>query len=132
MPGTGELDTPVSCAVAQFDLKNGLATAQALLLDTRRVTVTGSGTVNLANEVLALRLDPKPKEVSLLSLANPVLVGGTLSDPTFRPDPAGVAKGLGGAALGLAMGPIGLLIPFVSAGTGDNNPCAKLLSSPKR
>jgi hypothetical protein len=132
LPGTAELETPISCAVSQFDLKNGLATAQALLLDTRRVTVTGTGTINLATEALALRLDPKPKEPSLLSLAHPMLIGGTLSEPTVRPDPTGIAKGIGGAALGLAMGPVGLLIPFLSAGTGDANPCAKLLSSGRR
>jgi len=127
LPGGGESDTAIPCAVAQFDIRGGLATAQALLLDTKRVTVTGSGTVNLGSEALALRLDPKPKEASLLSLAHPLLVGGTLMAPTVRPDPVGVAKGLGGAALGLAMGPIGLLIPFVSGGTGEANPCAKLL-----
>jgi uncharacterized protein involved in outer membrane biogenesis len=128
LPGGGEPETAISCAVGQFDIKAGIATAQALLVDTRRVVVTGSGTVNLGNETLALKLDPKPKEPSLISLAHPMLIGGTFKAPTVRPDPAGVAKGIGGAALGLAMGPLGLLLPFVSAGAGDANPCAKLLS----
>lgn len=128
LPGGSESDTPINCAVGQFDIRAGLATAQALLVDTKRVVVTGTGTVNLGNETLALRLDPKPKEPSLLSLAHPMLVGGTLSAPTVRPDPAGIAKGIGGAALGLAMGPLGLLLPFVSAGAGDAHPCAKALS----
>jgi hypothetical protein len=128
LPGGNEPETTISCAVGQFDIRAGVATAQALVVDTKRVVVTGTGTVNLGNETLALRVDPKPKEASLLSLAHPMLIGGTLKSPSVRPDPAGVAKGIGGAALGLAMGPLGLLLPFVSAGAGDANPCAKLLS----
>ena len=132
LPGSaGEPDTQISCGVLRTDLRRGLATVQSLVLDTRRVTVTGSGTANLGTEALALRLDPKPKEASLISLAHPVLIGGSFASPTLRPDPLGVAKGVGGLALGLATGPIGLLVPFLSKGSGETHPCAKLFTGSK-
>jgi len=127
LPGAAETETAIGCVVTQFDIKAGVATSQVMLADTRRVTVTGTGNINLGTEALALRLEPRPKEPSLISLAHPMLVGGTLMAPTVRPDPVGIAKSLGGAALGLSHGPLGLLVPFLNTGTGEAHPCAKLV-----
>jgi len=46
------------CFAARLDARDGLATFRALYLDSARVKVSGSGTINLADETLSLRLRP--------------------------------------------------------------------------
>ena len=60
---------------------DGIAKTDKLLLDTSRLTVAGSGTLDLDSEELDLVLSPRPKQARLVSVANPVRVTGTLSDP---------------------------------------------------
>ncbi|MEI6984545.1 MAG: AsmA family protein [Rhodospirillaceae bacterium] len=117
--------TELNCVVAGATLQDGLATIQRLMIDTTRITVTGSGEINLATEQIDLRLDPRPKDPSLLSLATRVRVSGSLVEYGAAPDAVGLAKG---AAAGLAMAigelnPLALMLPFVSIGTGIANPC---------
>jgi uncharacterized protein involved in outer membrane biogenesis len=115
--------TKLNCVVIQFGIAKGLAKSEALLLDTARVTLRGQGTIDLRDERLNLLLTPQPKETSLVSLATPIRVTGTLADPDPGLDSAGVAKGVGSAVVGTAFAPIGLLLPLVSGGAGDDNPC---------
>lgn len=75
----------INCVVSRFDIADGIAASQAFLLDTNGMSVLGGGTVNLGEETLDLYLVPKPKKVSLASLAMPVNIGGTLADPELSP-----------------------------------------------
>jgi AsmA family protein len=124
-------DTEINCAVARFNAKRGLATSEAMLLDTAKVTVQGAGTVDLANEKLALVLTPEPKERSLISLATPIDVDGPLAGPTVTPDRLALARGAAGAVIGNVIIPFGFLVPLISGGTGDENPCVAALARAK-
>jgi uncharacterized protein involved in outer membrane biogenesis len=124
-------DTHINCAVIRFDVRRGLATSEALLLDTAKVTVQGAGTVDLGSERLALLLTPRPKEHSLISLATPIDVGGTLAAPTIAPDQMALAKDAAGAVFGSVIIPFGILLPLISGGTGDENPCVAALAKAK-
>ena len=117
----------VNCMVARFPIARGVMTAERLLLDTDKMTMGGDGTIDLARERLDLRLVPKPKDPSLFSLAVPILVEGPLNNPSAAPDSEAVALGVAGSALGTLINPLGILIPFVSAGSGDENPCVAAL-----
>jgi hypothetical protein len=99
-----------------------------LLFDTARITVAGDGEIDLRDESLDIQLSPRPKDASLVSLAVGIDVGGTLAEPTFLPDPASVAKGVAGLAATVVVGPLGLLIPLVSTGTDEENPCVAALA----
>jgi len=112
----------LNCLVARFDVTRGTADATVLLVDTKRVTVGGAGTVDLARQALDLRLVPRPKDPSLISLATPILLTGPIESPVATPDPIAVANWVGQIAAGAALGPIGLLLPFLSAGSVDD-PC---------
>ena len=70
---------------------------------------------------------PRPKDPSLISLATPILLKGPIDDPRPSPDPIGVARSLGGIAAGAIVGPLGLLLPFLSTGTIDE-PCAEAIA----
>lgn len=118
--------TRVQCMVARFEVEDGVADTRAFLFDTAHMTLGGEGTIDLGRERLDLTLVPRPKEASLMNLAMPMDVGGTFAKPTVLPNKAGAVKGIVGLAAGAALGPAGLLVPFVSAGD-DGNPCVEAL-----
>jgi uncharacterized protein involved in outer membrane biogenesis len=126
--GSVEKGTRVNCLVSRFTVKQGIATSRALLFDTDLVTVGGKGAIDLRDETLDLKLVPKPKHASLLSLAVPINLGGTLASPSAAPDTAAVAKGVAGALLGGMINPLGILVPLVSGGSDDKNPCLAALA----
>lgn len=114
---------PIRCAYADFSVANGLMTSRALAIDTTDTAILGEGTVNLGDEKLDLRLKPRPKDFSLLSLRSPLLIGGTFKDPSFRPD----AKALtlrGGIALALgSLAPPAALLALFERGPGEDLAC---------
>ncbi|MBI1207011.1 MAG: AsmA family protein [Azospirillum sp.] len=122
--------TQLNCLVARFQAHNGLATSQGLLIDTGRITISGAGAINLATEQLDMLFNPRPKDPSLISLATPMRMTGTLYQHYTTPDALGLAaRGAAGLLLG-AINPLALLVPFVSIGTGSANPCVQALHPP--
>jgi hypothetical protein len=66
---------------------------------------------------------PKPKNPGLLSLSTKLRVSGTLMDPKVKPDTLSlVTKGAKFLSV-LAVGPVGLLAPFVHLGAHKKHPC---------
>src|SRR5262249_6912243 len=72
-------DTQLRCAVASFGAKDGLLTAQQFVLDTEPVRIDGSGTINLRDETMDLKLQGKPKHFQLVRLRAPITVKGSLA-----------------------------------------------------
>jgi len=124
MPWTHRGDTtPLECMAARFSITDGLARAQAMLIDTSRITITGTGTLDLAGEQIDLLFHPQPKDPSLLSLATPMRVYGSFLQHRSGPDAVGLAtKGAAGLLLGV-LNPIAALVPFMNPGTGSAHPC---------
>ncbi|NQW10072.1 MAG: AsmA family protein [Alphaproteobacteria bacterium] len=110
----------LNCIVGRWDLTNGIADTTVLLVDSSRAIVAGAGTIDLARQTLDMRLVPQPKDASLISLATPILLKGPIEDPTVAPDPFALAKDVGTVVAGSMLGPVGLLLPFLSTGSGDN------------
>ena len=107
-------------------MKEGLAKIDDILLDTQRITIAGSGMLDLETEALNLLIAPRPKRASLVSLANPVRIRGTLSEPEVSVTRLPKGRRLTGAGLGLLAGlinPAFLLLTFADTGTGGANPC---------
>jgi uncharacterized protein involved in outer membrane biogenesis len=93
-------DKQIRCGVVDFDIRQGQAKVKALVFETGGFSMIGTGGINLADETLALKIDPRAKKVSLLKLAMvPVNVGGTLASPSVLPD-------IGGAAIGAVTGAV--------------------------
>lgn len=123
----GDEDARLNCMISRFDIKNGMATSQAMVVDTEQFTVSGGGTVNLRAEELNLNFDTATREASIASLAVPFNVTGTLASPSVAPDPLGTALGIAKTA-GMVINPvagIGVLIGDKVAGQvgGEDNPC---------
>jgi len=126
---TGGSDaTMVNCFVTRFDLAKGMATGQGILFDTDRMTVKGEGRINLGNERLALLFTPRPKETSLINLALPWHVEGTLKNPNVAVDQGAAAERAAGALLSM-INPLALLVPLVTSSGADQNPCLAALQN---
>jgi len=120
--------TALRCGIARFEIRRGIAESQALALDSARISLTGSGRTDLGRESLDFRLVPRPKDPSLMSLGIPVLVRGTYLEPEFVLDRAAVVGGLLGGAIGtILLGPVGILLPLASTGTGQITDCIRLM-----
>jgi AsmA family protein len=119
-----ERSTPFNCMVWPINVVHGVARSEAILMDTPKIAVTGSGTLNLATEEVDLLLRPARKKASLFSFDNPVRVTGTLANPQT-------------AAVGKLQAVVRLLLPFVNPaflllsadiGTGGGNRCVQALA----
>ncbi|HEY5072648.1 MAG TPA: AsmA family protein [Caulobacteraceae bacterium] len=123
-------ETPIRCAVADFRARNGILTAQRIVLDTGVVLATGSGQVDLRDETLNLRLSGKPKKFRLVRIDAPITVKGRLEAPKFGVD---VGKAAGqlvlSGLLGALVSPLAVILPFVSPGLAHNADCAALTAA---
>lgn len=122
--------TPIRCAVADFGVSNGTATARTLVIDTGVVLVNGSGSVNLGTERMILRLDGETKEPRLLRVWSPITVNGPVRNPSLGVDGGEVAAQVGLAGLlGALVSPIAAILPFVDPGLADDADCGALVAS---
>ena len=117
--------TALNCMVARINIEDGMASSDEFIVDTRRVTIAATGVVDLSNEVLDLVIAPRPKRSTLVSLANPVHVTGTIASPkvavTTLPRNRTTAAGTGMLA-GL-INPGYLIFTFSQRGSGQANAC---------
>lgn len=79
--GGGAVST-INCAAIAFTVRDGVATTDPLLIDTAAHVLSGQGSIDLGTERLNLRLAAGSKRFSLFGRPSPVIVGGTLRDPT--------------------------------------------------
>ncbi len=78
----------------------------------------------METEALDLLIAPRPKQTSLVSLANPVKIKGSLAEPEVSvakiPKKARLAVT---GALSALINPVFLIFAFSDTGTGEANPC---------
>ncbi len=127
----GDEPVRIRCGVADFDVKDGVMRANALVFDTEPVNVQGEGSIDLRRERLDITLYPEPKQKSLASLRTPLYVSGPFVRPSAGPDKGRLAaKGLGAVVLG-AVAPLLAVIPLVETAPGADSDCNKLVQQAK-
>ncbi len=125
----GDKQVPIRCMVGNFKAVHGDFKVEALVLDTPKVNITGSGNVNFTDESLHLRLVSQSKGFSLASLRGPIAITGSFKTPLVRPEMGGViARGGLAVVLGVVTGGIGALIPLLDFGKGKGSNCTALMS----
>lgn len=117
----------IRCAIADLDVKDGIANINALIIDTGIVNVQAGGWVNLKTEEMNLKIEPKPKDKSVASLNSPIHVRGTFSQPRIAPDAKMVARGVGAIVMGV-LNPLLAVIPLINEGPGKDSPCGQLIA----
>lgn len=124
--GTSE----IRCAVADFTVSGGIATARTFVIDTTPVLAKGTGTINLGAETINLRIDGETKQARLVRLWSPITVNGPLTAPKVGIEGGAVAGQVGvGAALAALVNPLAALLTFVDPGLAEDANCGALISS---
>jgi uncharacterized protein involved in outer membrane biogenesis len=98
LPDIGGGTSDVRCFALRTDLHDGRGTLQALALDTSRLSMSGTGAFDLADETLNLHLRPSLM-VGPASAAAPVTVTGRFGAPKIALDPV-----MGGGRVGFTLG----------------------------
>jgi uncharacterized protein involved in outer membrane biogenesis len=120
------IDTDLNCIAASFNVRDGMARSELLLLDSRNVTVAGELALDLATERIKGLFKPQPKQASLIKLGTPLRLGGTLSHPNVAPTDRSLVN-LGKLVIGIAQ-PAALIVLFGDLGAKEKDPCAALLA----
>ncbi|MBW2604209.1 MAG: AsmA family protein [Deltaproteobacteria bacterium] len=124
----------INCAVCDFNIKNGMAKSDIIVVDDPHKTSFSKGKINLKTEELDFHIETKPKEgigtqdtgklsISLSGITKPFKLGGTLTHPSLEIDIVGSGTTIGAALLG----PVGWAYLLVSGSSGKANPCKKAL-----
>jgi len=125
----GDRQVKLNCAVADFDVKKGILHARAFVIDTEDAAIHVNGTIDLAQERLALAVLPESKGLRLMSLRAPLHVSGRFKKPDVAVDKGVLAAKAGGAiALGALAPAAAALLPLVNVGPGAKSECSALLA----
>ena len=122
--------TRINCAVARFDIKNGIAESQSLHWNTPTMNIAGKGTIDLKQETLDLIMVPDKKKLVGGLTATPIKLTGPFKDPKIEVlGKGGVLGGLSGAALlphiYIPAASMGRLFGKVVESDTDDSPCLK-------
>lgn len=78
--------TLVRCAIVDFDIKDGIASARRMAMSTSEFLIFGKGKIDLPKGTLDLRFEPRATEFSLVSMTLPFRIHGSLDDLRFDSD----------------------------------------------
>ena len=121
----------INCAVARFDVRNGIAISRATVIDSRRATVVGDGAIDLGRERVDFTVSPSVKDAGLVSLTVPIRISGSFDDPSIALHSGRLAKKTVGAVADLAESIIGIVGIGGSSGKA-RNPCVTALAAPAK
>jgi hypothetical protein len=120
-------ETPIRCAVVDFQARSGVLNLDRGILDTGVTTVAGRGVVDLRQETLNLQLKGRPKKFELLRISAPITLKGTFVQPKVGVD---IVKAAPQAVLSIATGvlaaPLAAILPFVNPGLAKKPDCTSL------
>ena len=108
-------ETDFSQFLSEFSITNGLVKAPTISLTGQYLTMTGTGTINLPNQSIDLRLAPRASTSADAqggrAAVIPVRVGGTFAKPTIGVDAESIIRGEA----------VGLLRGLLDDGSSDQN-----------
>jgi AsmA family protein len=126
-----KLEKPVqiNCGLIAFTVRNGVAAADPILIDTTRNVITGRGNFSFKDESLNLALRADGKKFSLVSLQSPVGINGYFARPGLQViTPELLTRAGVGAGLGLIASPLAAVIAFIDPGDAKSAACGPVLN----
>jgi hypothetical protein len=126
----GKLKEPVrvNCGLIAFTVRNGVAAADPILIDTTKNVIVGRGGIRFADESLDLLFRGEGKKFSLLSGQSPIGLQGYLGAPRMNLLSRSLALRAGaGIALGI-LAPPAAILAFVDPGTAKSAACGPVLA----
>jgi len=118
----------VNCGLLAFTVRDGVAAADPILIDTTRNVIAGRGHFSFKDESLDLLLRADGKTFSLFSAQSPVGIRGHFASPALQVvSPQLLARGGAGVALGL-INPFAAVLAFVDIGDAKSAACGPVLA----
>jgi hypothetical protein len=118
----------LNCLIVRFDFHDGVAESKKLiLLDTANVSASGTGSIDLRDETIDIKVHPHAKKRRLVELTTPFAIEGPLASPSVKVSKAGATARMVEEALLTPGRLLGDLLPLVNDhGKDAKNPCLTL------
>lgn len=122
----------INCGLIAFTVRGGVATADPLLIDTRKNVILGNGGFRFGDETVDVAVRADGKKFSLFSGQSPVRIGGSFASPALQViSPELVGRAGLGLGLGIAATPLAGLLAFVDPGDAKAAACGPVLAGAK-
>lgn len=119
----------INCGLIGFSVRNGIAAADPILIDTQKNVMLGRGGFSFRNETLDLAFRADSKKFSLFAGQSPIGIGGYFAKPSINVISGDLmARAGAGLGLGLVAGPVGAMIAFVDVGDAKAADCGPVLA----
>ncbi|MDI1297375.1 MAG: AsmA family protein [bacterium] len=128
---SGKLKQPVqiNCGLIAFTVRNGVAAADPILIDTRKNVMTGRGGFSFKNESIDIAFRADGKKVSLFSGQSPIGINGYFARPGINVvSPELLARGGAAAALAVVGTPLAAVLAFADVGDAKGAACGPILA----
>jgi uncharacterized protein involved in outer membrane biogenesis len=118
----------INCGLIGFTVRNGVAAADPILIDTQKNVMLGRGGFSFRNESIDLAFRADSKKFSLFSAQSPVGVNGYFAKPGIDViSPELVTRAGVGLGLGIFASPFAAIIAFVDVGDAKAADCGPVL-----
>ena len=119
----------INCGLIGFTVRNGIAAADPILIDTQKNVMLGRGGFSFRDETLNLAFRADGKKFSLFSGQSPVGIGGRFTAPSIDViSPELLARAGVGLGIGVLASPLAAVIAFVDVGDAKAADCGPVLS----
>lgn len=118
----------INCGLIGFTVRDGVAAADPILIDTQKNVVLGRGGFSFKNESIDLAIRADSKKFSLFSGQSPVGLDGYFARPGLKViSPELVARAGVGLGLGVFASPFAAILAFVDVGDAKAADCGPVL-----
>ncbi len=118
----------IRCGLIGFTVRNGVAAADPILIDTSKNVVVGRGGFSFRDEAIDLAFRADGKKFSIFSGQSPVGVGGQFAAPRLNViSPELLARAGVGLGLAVVASPVGAVLAFVDIGDAKSAACGPVL-----
>jgi len=119
----------INCGLIGFTVRDGIATADPILIDTQQNVILGRGNFSFRDESLNMSIRADAKKFSVFSGQSPVGVNGHFAAPGINPiSPQLLTRGGAAIALGVVASPLAAVLAFVDVGDAKSAACGPVLA----
>lgn len=126
----GKLKKPVqiNCGLIGFTVRDGIAAADPILIDTQKSVMLGRGGFSFKNESIDLAFRADSKKFSLFAGQSPVGINGYFAEPGYDViSPELLSRAGAGLGLAVVASPLAAVIAFVDVGDAKSAACGPIL-----
>ena len=127
----GELKEPIriNCGLIAFTVRDGVASADPILVDTSKNVMTATGGFSFRDESMNIKFRARAKKFSVFSGQSPVGIGGYFAAPNYSVvSPQLLGRAGAAVALGVVATPLASVLAFVDTGSTPDTACGPVLS----